>query len=89
MHDARALDGNAIAGLLAEAFGAEMTAVERVCQSCGDPYAVGAHRLYEGAGSVLRCPGCGAVALQIATLPGRHVVAISGTWRLVPPRAAD
>ncbi len=36
------LDGNGIAGLLAEIAGAEMTAVERTCQSCGDRRPIGA-----------------------------------------------
>ena len=30
------LDGNAVAGLLAEALGEEMTVVERECGDCGD-----------------------------------------------------
>lgn len=80
------LDGNAIAGLLVEVFGAEMTAVIRRCQSCGTRSAVGAHRAYRGAGAVLRCPVCGDVALRIAALPDRHVVQMSGTWLVELPR---
>lgn len=52
------LDGNAIAGLLEEILGAEVTATIRTCQSCGQKNAIGAHRLYCGAGLVLRCPHC-------------------------------
>jgi hypothetical protein len=81
------LDGNAIAGLLHETFGAEMTSVLRICQSCSALNAVGAHRVYIGAGAVLRCPACGDVALRIATLPDRHVVRLAGTWTLEVPRA--
>ena len=80
------LDGNALGGLLEEALGAEMTAAPRVCQSCGATNAVGAHRLYRGAGVVLRCPACGDLALRIATLPDRYVVQLSGTWRFDIPR---
>jgi predicted RNA-binding Zn-ribbon protein involved in translation (DUF1610 family) len=76
------LDGNGLAGLLVEVFGAEMTTVPRQCQSCGNRNVVGAHRAYAGAGTVLRCPVCGDVALRIATLPDRHVVEVRGTWRL-------
>jgi hypothetical protein len=76
------LDGNAIAGLLAEVFGAEMTSVDRGCGSCGAHSAVGAHRLYLGAGAVLRCPVCGDVALRIATLADRHIVQLRGSWTL-------
>jgi hypothetical protein len=80
------LDGNAIAGLLAEAFGAEMTTAPRRCQSCGKVSALGAHRVYRGAGLVLRCPVCADVAARIGTLPDRHVVLLVGAWRLELPR---
>jgi exosome complex RNA-binding protein Csl4 len=76
------LDGNAIAGLLGEVFGAEMTTADRGCGSCGAHSAVGAHRLYQGAGAVLRCPVCGDVALRIVSLPDRHVVQLHGSWTL-------
>ena len=74
------LDGNGIAGVLAAAFGAEMTTAQRVCQSCGARNAVGAHRAYRGAGWVLRCPACEDVAARVAELPGRHVVVLTGQW---------
>lgn len=51
-------DGNAIAALLEEILGVEVTAMMRTCQSCGQQHAIGAHRLYRGAGLVLRCPHC-------------------------------
>ena len=79
------LDGNAIAGLLQEVFGAEMTAAPRGCRSCGAVHPVGAHRLYQGAGLVLRCPACDDLALRIVTLPDRHVVQLTGTWTLELP----
>jgi Family of unknown function (DUF6510) len=76
------LDGNAIGGLLQELFGAEMTAMPRGCQSCGAVNPVGAHRLYRGAGLVLRCPACGDVALRVATLGDRNVLHLAGSWRI-------
>jgi uncharacterized protein DUF6510 len=79
-HDSLWLDGNALAGLLVEVFGTEMTASPRGCQSCGAISAVGAHRAYRGAGIVLRCPACGDLALRVAVLPDRYVVQLSGTW---------
>jgi hypothetical protein len=89
--DALWLDGNAIAGLLEELFATEMTTVDRGCGACGAHSAVGAHRLYRGAGAVLRCPVCGDVALRIAVLPDRHVVQMRGSFTLEvggePPRA--
>jgi ribosomal protein S27E len=84
--EARWLDGNAIAGLLREVFGAELTSIERGCQSCGSVACLGAHRVYQGAGTVIRCPACGDLALRIARLPDRHVVLLSGTWALEVPR---
>jgi hypothetical protein len=75
-------DGNAIAGLLQEVFVAEVTAAGRVCQSCGLDSQIGAHRLYSGAGHVLRCPGCGGLAAVIAVLPDRNVISLHGTWSL-------
>jgi Family of unknown function (DUF6510) len=80
------LDGNDLAGLLAEVFGAELTAALRDCPSCGARHAIGAHRAYAGAGVVLRCPSCSGLALRIATLPDRHVVSFTGTWQLEVPR---
>jgi hypothetical protein len=85
--DATWLDGNAIAGLLGEVFGAEMTGVDRGCGSCGQHNPVGAHRLYRSAGAVLRCPACGDIALQITVLDGRHVVQMRGSWTLDAGRA--
>ena len=75
-------DGNAIAGALQEIFVAEMTAVERICQSCGTRSALGAHRAYVTAGTVLRCPACGDIALRMARLPDSHVVELFGTWQI-------
>jgi predicted RNA-binding Zn-ribbon protein involved in translation (DUF1610 family) len=79
------LDGNAIAGLLAQLLGVEVTSAPRTCQSCGRTRAIGEHRLYRGAGLVLRCPACGDVAARIAMLESSCVVQLSGTWRLELP----
>jgi hypothetical protein len=81
------LDGNGVAGLLGEVFGAEVTAVVRACGSCGTEAAVGAHRAYRGAGVVLRCPGCGDVAIRIVQLPDRNVVLVRGSWSIELPRS--
>jgi len=81
------LDGNGMAGLLGEVFGAEVTAVVRACGSCGTEAAVGAHRAYRGAGVVLRCPGCSDVAIRIAQLPDRNVVLVRGSWSIELPRS--
>ena len=84
--DARWLDGNALGGLLEELFGADMTAALRRCQSCGAERPVGAHRVYQGAGAVLRCPVCDQVALVAAQQADGHFVHFAGVWRLELPR---
>ena len=84
--DARWLDGNGVAGLLAEVFGVELTTVVRICGSCGTAAPVGAHRAYLCAGVVLRCPGCGDVAILIARRPDRDVVQVRGSWWIELPR---
>jgi hypothetical protein len=81
------LDGNALAGLLEELFATELTDAPRSCGSCGAIRAVGAHRLYRGAGLVLRCPVCSDIALVVATAPERHIVHLAGTWRMEISRA--
>jgi len=80
------LDGNGVAGLLAEVFGADITAVVRSCGSCGTAAPVGAHRAYRGAGVVLRCPGCEDVAIRIVQLPDRTVLEVRGAWVVELPR---
>jgi hypothetical protein len=76
------LDGNALAGLLADVFATEMTRTTRTCQSCGSSSAIGAHRAYRGAGVVLRCPVCGDLALRVGILPDRYVVRLIGEWTI-------
>jgi predicted RNA-binding Zn-ribbon protein involved in translation (DUF1610 family) len=84
--EALVLDGNAAAGLLAEVFGgAEVTSAVRGCGSCGQEHAVGKHRLYRGAGLVLRCPACGDVALVVVACRARREVRMSGRWALSVP----
>ena len=63
--DALMLDGNAIAGLLKEVFGSEMTTAIGTCNNCGAAEAIGAVRLFRGAGMVLRCPHCDNVLAKI------------------------
>ena len=73
-------DGNEIAGLLQDVFVPEFTTMERTCQSCGDRNPAGAHRVYHGAGIVLRCPHCGDIALRLAMLPDQYVFELRGAW---------
>ena len=60
------LDGNAVAGALEAAFGADMTAVPGCCAHCGAVNMVGTLRAWTRApGAVLRCPSCNGVVLRV------------------------
>ena len=73
------LDGNAVAGILAVAFGTEMTAVPGECAHCGTVNVVAAMRAYVRApGTVLRCPACGEVVLRIVETPSATLVDVRG-----------
>ena len=80
--DDQHLDGNGVAGLLSEIAGAEMTAVLRTCQSCRGRRPVGEHLAYRSAGVVLRCPGCGDVAVVVGMQDTRLVVEWRGTYAI-------
>lgn len=80
--DGQHIDGNGVAGLLGELAGAEMTAVLRTCQSCGDRRAIGEHRAYRAAGVVLRCPSCESVAVVIGVQEKRFVVEWRGRYEI-------
>jgi len=64
------LDGNAVAGLLQEVFGAEMTAAPAECAGCGNQAELGRLLVYlHGPGTVLRCPECKQIILRIVQTP--------------------
>ena len=73
------LDGNAIAGLLVEVFGAEMTTEPGVCASCGTSAVVAEFAVYSRApGTVARCRSCGGVLMVLVTIRGITCVDLSG-----------
>jgi hypothetical protein len=76
--DALILDGNAVAGLLAEVFGTEMTTARGTCEGCGAVDQVGAVRVYEAAGFVLRCPHCEGVLAKVVTDGSRAWIDLRG-----------
>jgi hypothetical protein len=75
-------DGNAVGRLLAALFGQDMTSTTRVCAACAHVAPLGRHRAYRGAGIVLRCPSCDAVALVVVQEPADVSVTVSGVLRL-------
>jgi predicted Zn-ribbon and HTH transcriptional regulator len=73
------LDGNAVAGILAAAFGSEMTMVPGQCANCGTVNMLAAMRAYVRApGTVLRCPTCDGVVMRIVETPTSTLVDIQG-----------
>ncbi len=80
-----ALDGNAIAGLLVEVFGAELTTATCVCGTCGASGPVAGLAVYLRApGAVVRCRSCGNVLMVLATVRGRTCVDLRGLAALEP-----
>lgn len=74
------VDGNAIAGLLEELFGVEMTVAVAVCGSCRRHHEVGRAEVYIHApGVVARCPSCGHVVMRVVRGRGRVWLDLSGT----------
>jgi hypothetical protein len=80
------LDGNAIAGLLYEAFGEEMTAVMAACAACGGVAAIAESVVYPRLpGAVARCRRCGALLMVITHVYGVNCVDLQGIAALSRP----
>jgi hypothetical protein len=76
------IDGNGVAGLLAELAGADMTKVLRTCPSCRTRRPLGEHLAFRSAGLVLRCPGCTEIAVAIGVPRRRSVVEWRGIYEI-------
>jgi hypothetical protein len=73
------LDGNAVAGMLADVLAVEPTAGWASCAGCGTINQLGALAAYvHGMGAVLRCPGCDTAMLRLARAPGRAWLDLRG-----------
>ena len=85
--DDHMLDGNAVAGQLAAAFGAEMTDRAGRCAHCGTLNLVGAlHAYMRAPGTVLRCPVCQGVVIRIVETDTEILVDARGVAYLRLPR---
>ncbi|CAM3825576.1 DUF6510 family protein [Isoptericola cucumis] len=88
-HDAP-LDGNAVAGLLGEAFAFETTLALVRCATCGRTDVVARARAHVSAmGAIVRCDGCDAVLLVVVERPDGTLVSTRGAAWLRAPRPAD
>ncbi len=73
------LDGNAIGGLLASLFGADVTMSPGRCAHCDTVSMVGSMRVYaQGPGIVVRCPACTDVVLRVVESPAGTMVDMRG-----------
>jgi hypothetical protein len=72
------LDGNAIAGVLEDLFGRDMTLASGKCSGCGAEREVGALHVYRGAGIVVRCPDCDLVLVRIVSAGDRTWIDFRG-----------
>ena len=75
----RAMDGNAIAGLLFDVFGAEMTTAMATCAGCDATAPVAELKVYMHApGTVVRCPSCGSLSMVFVTIREVTCVDLAG-----------
>jgi len=73
------VDGNALAGALALAFGREMTTAEGVCAACGAGHQLAeAHVFLRCPGMVMRCPNCSAVELVLIEIEHQIRLTVTG-----------
>lgn len=74
-----ALDGNAIAGMLFDVFGAEMTTATGTCARCGNKGHLAELKVYVRApGTVARCRRCDTVLMVLVEMRGFTCVDVSG-----------
>jgi hypothetical protein len=83
--DALMLDGNAVAGLLQEVFAVEVTTAIETCNTCGASDALGALRVFRGAGIVMRCPHCDNALVMIVKNDTRMWIGFAGVRTLQVP----
>ena len=91
MDDSESLyvDGNAVMGMLAEAFHSEMSIATVTCANCGRSGRFADRHVYDrGPGMVARCPHCGEVNARMVRTPTDVWIDLNGStsWRIpVPP----
>ncbi|MFB8773095.1 DUF6510 family protein [Streptomyces broussonetiae] len=86
------LDGNALAGPLADVFAVDPTTAWRRCPACHRPSTVSELRVYgPEPGLTARCPGCAEIALRVVTQPEHLWLQLGGhggAFRFTLPPAA-
>jgi Zn finger protein HypA/HybF involved in hydrogenase expression len=88
--DTTPLDGNAIAGTLAEMFAFNVTMAVTTCAHCQATRTMAEMRAYVRApGIVLRCPSCDGVQLRLVQSTERTWLDLRGIEVLQIPAAAE
>jgi uncharacterized protein DUF6510 len=83
------LDANAVAGVLQEIFGTDMTAAPTECANCGQEGEVGTLLAFtRGPGIVLRCPSCENIVVRITQTPAAFYIDARGAVYLRLSRGA-
>lgn len=81
------LDGNALAGPLADIFRVDMTTASGECAGCGDQSMLAETMVYADApGLVVRCRACGGVLMTVVQSPTDTRVDLSGIRLLRLPK---
>jgi len=78
------VDGNALGGMLLEAFGREMTDARGCCDGCGTVQQVAEMLVFRGPGDVMRCPSCASVVIVAVTIHERNRLHLSSLRWLEP-----
>lgn len=80
------VDGNAIAGLLLEFFGVEMTSATSVCGHCAAVGALAEQVVYNRApGTVVRCRTCSGVLMVLVDVRGTYSADLEGLAAIERP----
>ena len=80
------LDGNALGGILGEAFGREVTMAVGTCGHCGAVGVLAEQVVYVDApASVVRCRSCGNVLARVGRVAGRIRLELRGVRVLELP----
>jgi hypothetical protein len=84
------LDGNVLAGPLAEVFAIDVTTAITTCVSCGRQACVAELHVYpDGPGMVARCANCQAVVTRYVRTPTAAYFDLRGTVALAIPLGRD
>lgn len=77
------VDGSGVGGVLAAAFGNDVTAMAEQCAHCGTVSMIATMRAYvRGPGIVIRCPACTDIVVRIVETPTGLRIDVSGATRL-------